>query len=61
MLPLIGGTAKHKRLLFPDAAAGKIEPGISKSTPEVQALSIGMENIDAGVIRHDSFSVFERR
>ena len=53
MLPLVRGASQHEGLLLPDTAAGEIEPGSVKRLSEVQPLSVGVEYIDGGIIRHD--------
>ena len=60
VLPLIWRASKDEGLFFPDAAAGKVKSGIGKSTTEVQAFGVGMKNIDACIIGHNGFGVFER-
>ena len=53
VLPLVGGASQHQRLLLPDTAAGEIEPSSVKSLSEIQPLSVGVEHIDGGIVRHD--------
>ena len=53
VLPLVRGASQHEGLLLPDTAAGEIEPSSVKSLSEVQPLSVGVEHIDGGIVRHD--------
>ena len=53
MLPLIGTATQHEGLLFPDTAAGEIEPCGIKRLAEIQPLGVGVEHIDGRIIRHD--------
>ena len=52
MLPLVWTPSKHQCILFPDAAAGKVEPGILKCFSEIQSFRIRMENINGSILFH---------
>ena len=53
-------TVPYQGLLLPDTAAGEIEPSSVKSLSEVQPLSVGVEHIDGGIVRHD-LDVYKRQ
>ena len=52
MHPLVRATSEDKGLLFPDAAARKVETSISKCSAEVKALGVCMKDVDRSVICH---------
>ncbi len=45
VLPLIIAPSQNQTVLYPDAASGKVEPGIDKCLTEVQTFGIGVEYI----------------
>ena len=53
VLPLIRRAPQHQGLLLPDTAAGEVEPCGSKRLAKIQPLSVGVEYINGGIIRHD--------
>ena len=60
MLPLVGRTAQHQGLLFPDARPGEVEAGVRERLSEVQPLGVRMEHIDRGIVRHDFLGILKR-
>ena len=52
VLPLVRTPSKHQCILFPDAAAGKVEPGILECLSEIQSFRIRMENINGSILFH---------
>ncbi|GFI44918.1 hypothetical protein IMSAGC019_00227 [Lachnospiraceae bacterium] len=60
MLPLVGAPAKHKALLLPDAAPGKVEARRPECAAEIQPFRVGMEYIDRGITLHVLLHIYER-
>jgi len=57
MLPLVRRATQHQRVLLPDTAPGKIEPGIVECLSENQSLGVSVEYIDAGIPLHVLFHI----
>ncbi|CAM3827112.1 hypothetical protein CADE109221_11800 [Castellaniella denitrificans] len=53
MHPLVIRPAQHHGVLAPDQAPRQLEPGFDKGAAEIQALGIGVVDIDWGARHHD--------
>ena len=50
MNPLEWRTAEHERVLFPDTATGEVEARVPECFTEIEALGVGVPNVDRTVI-----------
>ncbi|CRH94653.1 Uncharacterised protein [Chlamydia trachomatis] len=60
MLPLIRGAAQDEGIFDPDATPRKIESGLCEGATEVQAFSVGMEDIGGRAFLTHAYHVGER-
>ena len=50
VLPLVGASAQHQPVFYPDTAAGQVEPSLLKCLPEIQSFGVGMKDINRAVL-----------